>query len=152
MQNSFTAANPAFEQRVKDSFALQNVMKTIGAKIRSVTPGQVSIAMPYSGELTQQHGFIHGGIVATLLDSACGYAAFSLMPENAAVLTIEFKINLLLPAKGDWFEAVGRVKKPGRNITVSEGELYAYEGEDRKLVASMVGTMMSVYDRAGIED
>jgi uncharacterized protein (TIGR00369 family) len=151
MQTSFTAANPAFEQRVRDSFALQKVMKTIGAKIRSVTSGQVSIAMSYSDELTQQHGFIHGGIIATLLDSACGYAAFSLMPENAAVLTIEFKINLLSPAKGDWFEAVGRVKKPGRNITVSEGELYAYEGENKKLVASMVGTMMSVYDRAGIE-
>ncbi|MCH7882340.1 MAG: PaaI family thioesterase [Proteobacteria bacterium] len=151
MQTSFTAANPAFEQRVKDSFSMQQAMKTIGATIRNVQPGKVSIGMPFSDELTQQHGFIHGGIVATLLDSACGYAAFSLMPENAAVLTIEFKINLLLPAKGDWFEAVGRVKKPGRNISVSEGELYAYEGENKKLVASMVGTMMSVYDREGIE-
>jgi len=151
MQTGFTAANPAFEQRVRDSFARQNAMKTIGATIRSVQPGMVSIGMPYSGELTQQHDFIHGGIIATLLDSACGYAAFSLMPEDAAVLTIEFKINLLSPAKGDWFEAIGRVKKPGRNITVSDGELYAYQGEDRKLVASMIGTMMSVYDRAGIE-
>jgi uncharacterized protein (TIGR00369 family) len=151
MQTSFTPSNPAFEQRVRDSFAQQNVMKTIGAKIKSVTPGQVSIGIPYSDELTQQHGFIHGGIVATVLDSACGYAAFSLMPENAAVLTIEFKINLLSPAKGDWFEAVGCVKKPGRNITVSEGELYAYDGEDKKLIASMIGTMMSVYDREGIE-
>ncbi|MFV2033299.1 MAG: PaaI family thioesterase [Gammaproteobacteria bacterium] len=151
MQTSFTAANPAFEQRVRDSFARQNAMKTIGATIRSVQPGRVSIGMPYSDELTQQHDFIHGGIIATLLDSACGYAAFSLMPEDAAVLTIEFKINLLSPAKGDWFEAIGRVKKPGRNITVSEGELYAHDGENQKLVASMIGTLMSVYDRAGIE-
>ncbi len=151
MQSSFTPANPAFEQRVRDSFAMQNAMKTIGATIGNVQPGMVSIGMPYSDELTQQHGFIHAGIISTLLDSACGYAAFSLMSEKAAVLTIEFKVNLLSPAKGDWFEAVGRVKKPGHNISVSEGELYAYEGENRKLVASMVGTLMSVFDREGIE-
>ena len=111
MQNHFTATNPAFERRVRESFALQNAMKTIGATLTSIMPGQVSIGMPFNEVFTQQHGFIHAGIISTLLDSACGYAAFSLMPENAAVLTIEFKINLLSPAKGESFEAIGRVKK-----------------------------------------
>jgi acyl-coenzyme A thioesterase PaaI-like protein len=87
-----------------------------------------------------------------VLDSACGYAAFSLMPDDAAVLTIEFKINLLSPAQGEWFEAIGRVKKPGRNITVTEGELYAHQGDTQKMVASMVGTMMAVYGRDQIDN
>ena len=152
MKTSFTANNPAFEQRVRESFALQNAMKTIGATLTRVMPGEVSISMPFREELTQQHGYIHAGIISTVLDSACGYASFSLMAENAAVLTIEFKINLLSPAKGERFEALGRVKKAGRNITVSEGEFYAYEGENKKLVASMVGTMMAVYDREATEN
>ena len=141
MPGDFTPSNAEFEQRVKDSFALQSAMNTLGATLTRVLPGEVSISMPYNGELAQQHGFIHAGIISTILDSACGYAAFSLMPENAAVLTIEFKINLLSPAKGDWFEAIGRVKKPGRSVSVAEGEVFAHEGENRKLVASMVGTM-----------
>jgi len=127
-------------------------MKTVGASIMQVSAGEVSIQFPFDPDLTQQHGFIHAGIVSTVLDSACGYAAFSLMPDEAAVLTIEFKINLLSPAKGEWFEAIGQVKKPGRNITVTEGELYAHQGETKKLVASMVGTMMAVYDRDHIQD
>jgi uncharacterized protein (TIGR00369 family) len=86
-----------------------------------------------------------------VLDTACGYAAFSLMPENAAVLTIEFKVNLLSPAKGERFRAVGKVKKPGKNITVTEGELFSRAKGDQKLVATMVGTIMSVYDREDIE-
>ena len=86
-----------------------------------------------------------------MLDTACGYAAFSLMPDNAAVLTIEFKVNLLSPAKGERFRAVGKVKKPGKNITVTEGELISYEEGSQKLVATMVGTIMSVYYREGIE-
>ena len=126
-------------------------MQTVGASLTRVAPGEVVIAFPFDSKLTQQHGFIHAGIVSTVLDSACGYAAFSLMPEDAAVLTIEFKINLLSPAQGDRFEAVGRVKKPGRNITVTEGEIYAHQGDSKKLVASMVGTMMAVFDRDQIQ-
>jgi uncharacterized protein (TIGR00369 family) len=144
--------NPNFEQRVIDSFNRQTVMKTVGASIMKVSAGEVSIQFPFDPGLTQQHGFIHAGIVSTVLDSACGYAAFSLMAEDAAVLTIEFKINLLSPAKGEWFEAIGQVKKPGRNITVTEGELYAHQGDTKKLVASMVGTMMAVYERDQIQD
>lgn len=147
----FKPHDPDFEQRVVDSFNRQKVMKTVGASIVEVGPGEVTIQFPFDPELTQQHGFIHAGIVSTVLDSACGYAAFSLMPEDAAVLTIEFKVNLLSPAKGDRFEATGRVKKPGRNISVAEGELYAYQGGNKKLVASMVGTMMAVYDRDQIK-
>ncbi len=127
-------------------------MNTVGASIMKVCAGEVSIRFPFNQDLTQQHGFIHAGIVSTVLDSACGYAAFSLMAEDAAVLTIEFKINLLSPAKGEWFEAIGKVKKPGRNITVTEGELYAHQGDTKKLVASMVGTMMAIYDRDHIQD
>ena len=126
-------------------------MKTVGATIIRVGAGEVAIRFPYDPGLTQQHDFIHAGIVSTVLDSACGYAAFSLMPEDAAVLTIEFKINLLSPAQGEWFEAIGRVKKPGRNITVTEGELYAHRGGTNKLVASMVGTMMAVFDRDHVQ-
>ena len=135
-----------------DSFDRQTAMKTVGASIMKVSAGEVSIQFPFDPDLTQQHGFIHAGIVSTVLDSACGYAAFSLMPDDAAVLTIEFKINLLSPAQGEWFEAIGKVKKPGRNITVTEGELYAHQGDTRKMVASMVGTMMAVYGRDQIDN
>jgi len=137
---------------VIDSFDRQTAMKTVGASIMKVSAGEVSIQFPFDPDLTQQHGFIHAGIVSTVLDSACGYAAFSLMPDDAAVLTIEFKINLLSPAQGEWFEAIGRVKKPGRNITVTEGELYAHQGDTQKMVASMVGTMMAVYGRDQIDN
>ncbi len=127
-------------------------MKTVNASILAIKPGEVELEFPYQIGLTQQHGFIHAGIVSTVLDSACGYAAFSLMPEGAAVLTIEFKINLISPAKGELFRAVGKVKKPGRNITVTEGELFTDVYDGQKLVATMVGTIMSVYDREGIEN
>jgi uncharacterized protein (TIGR00369 family) len=151
MHGSFTAKNPEYKQRVQHSFDRQQAMATLGASIIDIDAGRVSIRMPYNESLTQQHGFIHAGIISTILDSACGYAAFSLMPKNAAVLTIEYKINLLSPAKGEWFEAIGFVKKPGRNVTVADGEVYAHDGDERKLVASMVGTLMSIYDREGIE-
>ncbi len=151
MRPRFEPANPDYRARVQHSFDLQQAMHTLAATLNTVEAGKVVIHMPYDIKLTQQHGFIHAGIISTILDSACGYAAFSLMPENAAVLTIEYKINLLSPAKGDWFEAIGNVKKPGRNVTVADGEIYAHSGEDKKLVASMVGTMMSVFDREGVE-
>jgi uncharacterized protein (TIGR00369 family) len=123
----------------------------MNASLVSVRPGEVELELPYHTRLTQQHGFIHGGIVSTLLDSACGYAALSLMPEKTAVLSIEFKVNLLSPAKGEYFRAIGKVKKQGRTITVTEGELFAYADGKQKLVATMVGTMMAIYNRAGVE-
>ncbi len=150
--NKFTPRDNAFESKVKDSFNRQEVMKTVNASIISVKPGQVELEFIPLPSLTQQHGFIHAGIVSTVLDSACGYAAFSLMAKDSAVLTIEFKVNLLSPAKGDKFIAIGTVKKSGRTITVAEGEMFAFTGEQRKLIATMTGTIMSVVDREGINN
>jgi uncharacterized protein (TIGR00369 family) len=143
--------DPDYEERVRSSFARQAAMDTIGAELTSVTPGTVEIEMPYSTALTQQHGFLHAGIIATALDSACGYAAFSLMPPEAAVLTIEFKINMLSPGRGDRFLFRGSVTKPGRTIIVADGQAYAYapDGEAR-LIATMTATMMVVTGREGL--
>ena len=141
-----------FEERVRISFARQNVMMTMRAELTSVTPGIVEIEMPFSEALTQQHGFLHAGIISAALDSACGYAAFSLMPENAAVLTIEFKVNLLAPGKGERFLFRGSVTKPGRTIIVADGQAYAFAADgEAKLIATMTGTMMTVTGRQGIE-
>ncbi len=140
-----------YKNRVTESFHRQEVMKTLHATIADIRPGEIELEFPYQQNLTQQHGFIHAGIVSTVLDSACGYAAFSLMPEEAAVLTIEFKINLLSPARGERFRAIGKVKKPGKTITVTEGELFACSEQGEKLVATMVGTIMAVYDRDNIK-
>ncbi len=145
----FKVSDPNYKQKVIDSFNRQDVMNTINAKMVDVQPGYVEITLPYSKELTQQHDFIHAGIVSTVVDSACGYSAFTLMPEDAGILTIEFKVNLLSPAKGEWFQAIGKVKKPGRMITVSEGEMFAYQGESKKLIATMVGTLMTINDPSG---
>jgi len=152
MSSQFEPKDAGYKEKVIESFERQEVMKTLNASVQTVRPGEVELKLPYQQNLTQQHGFIHAGIVSTVLDSACGYAAFSLMPKKAAVLTIEFKINLLSPAKGDWFRAVGKVKKSGKNITVTEGELFSHADGQEKLVATMVGTIMSVYDRDGIEN
>jgi uncharacterized protein (TIGR00369 family) len=141
-----------FEERVRASFARQNAMTTLAAELTSVTPGIVEIEMPFSEALTQQHGFLHAGIISAALDSACGYAAFSLMPENAAVLTIEFKVNLLAPGKGERFLFRGSVTKPGRTIIVADGQAYAFTADgEAKLIATMTGTMMTVTGRQGIE-
>jgi uncharacterized protein (TIGR00369 family) len=141
-----------FEERVRASFARQGAMATIGAELTVVRPGTVEIEMPYSHALTQQHGFLHAGVISTALDTACGYAAFSLMPENASILTIEFKVNMLAPGKGERFLFRGSVTKPGRTIVVADGQAYAFSAEgDARLVATMTGTMMVVVGREGIE-
>jgi len=148
----FTPRNPDFERRSKESFDRQAVMTTLGMRLNAVGAGFVEMEMPYREELTQQHGFLHAGIVSTALDSACGYAAFSLMPADAAVLTIEFKINLLAPAAGERFLFRAEVTKPGRTITVSDGRAFAVTADGReKLIATMTGTMMAVFGRDGID-
>src|SRR5690606_39385360 len=137
---------------VRASFARQQIMTTIGAELTRVNAGEVEIEMGYRPELTQQHGFLHAGIISTALDSACGYAAYSVMPENAAVLTIEFKVNLLSPGRGERFLFRGSVTKPGRTIIVADGQAYAYDGESNaRLVATMTATIMVVSGRNGIE-
>ena len=127
------------------SFAEQAVMRHINASLLGIDAGQVEIGFPYQPQLTQQDGFIHAGISSTIMDSACGYAAFTLLPVEARVLTIEFKINLLAPAAGDAFRAIGKVRKPGRSVFVAEAELYATSSGTDKLVATMVGTLMAMY-------
>ena len=140
-----------YEERVRASFARQAAMVTIGAELTLVTPGIVEIEMPFSAALTQQHGFLHAGVISTALDSACGYAAFSLMPEQASVLTIEFKVNLLAPGRGDRFLFRGSVTKPGRTIIVADGQAYAFSANgEARLSATMTGTMMIVTGREGL--
>ena len=120
-------------------------MQTIGATLAAVAPGWVVIELPWAEPLTQQHGFLHAGMVATALDSACGYAAFTLMPADAAVLTIEYKINLLAPAQGQRFRMEGAVVKPGRTVTVAEGKAFAIDDGREKLVATMNATLMTMH-------
>ena len=124
-------------------------MALIGAELTRVEPGLVEITLPYRAELAQQHGYLHAGIVTTIADSACGYAAYSLMPPNSEVLSVEFKVNLLRPAKGDTFLARAEVIKPGRTLTVVRADVFAASGlEERKLVATMQGTMMRLPRRS----
>ena len=145
-------AKPPFNpDRVRASFARQQVMATIGATLDAVAPGEVTISMPPSAALTQQHGFLHAGIIATIADSACGYAALSLMPDDAAVLSIEFKANMLRPAEGERFIARARVIKPGRTICVTDATVHAVRNGAETLVATMTGTMMVVQGR-GLSD
>jgi uncharacterized protein (TIGR00369 family) len=148
------AADPAFEQRTRDSFARQPAMATLGVHLEQVQPGRVALAMAHRDDLTQQHGFLHAGMVATALDSACGYAAFTLMPPEAGVLTVEYKINLLAPARGPLFNFEAEVTKPGRTISVVDGRAWQWApGSDaRTLVATMTATIMTVTGRAAIKD
>ena len=150
-QPTFVPTVPEFVDRVRGSFARQGAMDTLGARLEEVAPGRVVIAFDWAQGLTQQHGFIHAGLVSTALDSACGYAGFSLMPADAAVLTIEFKINLLAPAQGETFRMVGMVVKPGRTVTVAEGHAYAIDGGREKLVATMGCTLMAITGRDNVQ-
>jgi uncharacterized protein (TIGR00369 family) len=148
---AFEPGDPDFEQRVRDSFARQTIMTTIGAELRSVAPGAVEIALPFHERNTQQHGFVHAGVVTTIADSACGYAALSLMAADSAVLTVEFKVNLLAPAVPPLLIARGRVERPGRTITVCRGSVFVVDGGEEKPVALIQATMMAVKD-SGLKD
>lgn len=167
----FTAHDPEYAERVRASFARQRVMSLIGATIAEVRPGVVEIHLPFRADLTQQHGFLHAGIVTTICDSACGYAALSLMAPGSGVLTVEYKVNLLAPAQGAVFIARGEVTKAGRALLFCQGEVRAYQTESQaarvgegqagaagaesrepQLVATMMATMMRIEGRAGITD
>ena len=141
---SFTTKDPDFEARVRASFAAQRVMSTIGAALTHVAPGEIDITLPFRADLTQQDGYLHAGIIATVADSACGYAAHSLMPASAGVLSIEFKVNLLAPALGSSVVARARVIRAGRTITVCRADVHALRDAAEKLVATMTATMMTV--------
>jgi uncharacterized protein (TIGR00369 family) len=137
------APDPNFVSRVRESFGRQKAMALIGASLKSVEPGRVAIALPYRDDLTQQKGFVHGGILGMIADTACGYAAFSLMPAGGSLVTVEYKMNILTPARGS-LVAHGSVVKPGRTLTVARAEVYA---EDGKHVATMQQTLMALPDR-----
>jgi uncharacterized protein (TIGR00369 family) len=137
-----------FEARVRTSFARQAFMATLGAELTAVGPGQVAIELPFRGDLTQQHGFLHAGVLASLADSACGYAALTMMPAGVAVLSVEFKLNLMKPAAGPRFQALGRVVRAGKTLTVCTAEVQALADGGAVTVAIMQGTMMAVRDRA----
>jgi uncharacterized protein (TIGR00369 family) len=143
--------DPDYAQRVHASFERQQAMKTIGASLAQVEAGRVVIELPYSPALTQQHGFLHAGMIATALDSACGYAAFTLMPPQAGILTIEYKINLVAPGKGQRFRMEGQVIKPGRTITLVEGRAFAVDEGREKLIATMTATEMTITGRDDVK-
>jgi uncharacterized protein (TIGR00369 family) len=131
-------ADPNFAVRIRASFGRQKAMSLIGASLTVVEPGQVEVALPYRDDLTQQKGFIHGGIIGMIADTACGYAAYSLMPADCSLVTVEYKINILAPARAS-LAARGEVVRAGRTLTVTRGEVYS---EDGKHVASMQQTLM----------
>lgn len=145
---AFEPQTPRFEARVRESFARQGLMETIGARILTVVPGEVVIELPTRSDLTQQHGYMHAGIVTSIADTACGYAALSLMAEDADVLSVEYKVNLLSPARGEKLIARGTVRRAGRNLTVCEAEVFAAIKDEEKLVAVMLATMMTIRERA----
>ena len=147
-----TVRDPDFEARVRASFARQEFMATLGARLELVAPGEVTIRLPYRTDLTQQHGFLHAGAVTSVVDSACGYAALTLMEPGAAVLSVEFKVNLLAPAAGKEFLAIGKVVRAGRTITVCSGELRAVDDGRETVVAMLQGTMMAVRDKMELTD
>ena len=129
-------------QRIRESFDRQGFMRTLGAVLESVEPGTVTVTCGFNQELTQQHGLFHGGVVASLADVACGYAALSVMPADREVLTVEFKVHFLKPATTDRMIAVGQVVQAGRTLTVCEGSVF--DATRTRLLARMTATMMAV--------
>ena len=137
--------NPSFARDVADSFARQPIMKLIAARLSLVEPGVVEITLPHRADLAQQNGYLHAGIVTTIADSACGYAAFTLMPAGSNVLSVEFKLNLLRPAQGQTFVARAEVIKAGRTLTVVRADVFTMNTNDeQRLVATMQGTMICI--------
>lgn len=143
----FVPRDDDFERRVRSSFARQTLMETIQARLVRVLPGEVEIELPFRADLAQQNGFMHAGIITSIVDSACGYAALSLMPAGVDVLTVEYKVNFVSPAIGLRMIGRGRVTKPGRTLTVCAGDVVAVSDRGEKLVATMLATMMAVSDR-----
>jgi uncharacterized protein (TIGR00369 family) len=151
----FSTLDPQFAKRVQSSFAKQQIMRLLGATLTTVEPGRVKILLPFRVDLTQQHGFLHAGVLSTVVDSACGYAALSLMPAQSGVLSIEYKVNFLAPARSKRFLARGRVLRAGRTIIVCAGDVVAVSDKDEGeevTVATMLATMLVVKDRPGIMD
>ncbi|MEI8144046.1 MAG: PaaI family thioesterase [Alphaproteobacteria bacterium] len=145
-KGSPTVHNPDFEAEGRVAFASQSLMTTLGATLTGIAPGEVEISLPVAPHILQQHGFVHAGALTSIVDTACGFAAFTLMPKGAGVLTVEFKMNLMSPGVGERIIAVGRVVKPGRTLMVTLGEVFAETKGQRKLIAMMTATMMVMDD------
>ena len=139
-------------ERIRSSFAKQGLMRTLGATLDDVSPGHVEIALRPHAAISQQHGFVHAGAISAIADTAAGYAALSLMPAGRGVLTTEFKINLVAPAVGDRVIARGRVVKAGRTLTLAQSEVFAESGGQKKLIALLTATMMTIEGREGVID
>ncbi len=147
-KHAFEPRNPEWEATVRASFARQKVMRLIGAELGALAPGHCEIRLPYRDDLTQQNGYFHAGITSTIVDSAGGYAGYTLMPAGSDVLTVEFKLNLLAPADGDHLVAEGQVLKSGRNLVITRGEVYAIRGGRATHCATMQQTLMTMHGKA----
>jgi uncharacterized protein (TIGR00369 family) len=143
--------NTAAEARVRRTFTRQTVMNTFGAELTEMTSEHVEICMPFDAQFGQQHGYLHAGVISSLVDSANGLAALSLLPEGAAILAVEFKVNFVAPARGESFVARGRVLKSGRTLSVCSGDVHARVAGEERLVATMMSTCMALEER-GIVD
>lgn len=141
-QPAFTPLDPAYAARVRASFGRQKAMALIGATMTRIEPGYCEIELPFRDDLTQQKGYVHGGIIGMIADSACGYAAYSLMPADSSLVTVEYKINIMAAAKGGLLVARGEVIKPGRTLSITSGEVYARQHGGSVLVAAMQQTLM----------
>lgn len=140
----FTPADPGFALRVLESFNRQKAMHLVGARITNIEPGYCEVELPFRDDLTQQKGYVHGGIVGMIADSACGYAAYSLMPASSSLVTVEYKINILTPAKAGLLRAAGEVIKPGRSLTIAKADVYAGDVH----IALMQQTLMQLANTA----
>lgn len=147
-KNAYAPRNPDWEATVRSSFARQKVMNLIGAELGTLAPGHCEIRLPYRDDLTQQNGFFHAGITGAIVDSAGGYAGYTLMPAGSDVLTVEFKLNLLAPADGDILVAEGQVLKSGRNLVITRGEVYAIRNGKAVHCATMQQTLMTMHGKA----
>ncbi len=142
--SGFQIQDPDYEARVRRTFANQPALATLGITLSEIAPGELELRMAYDAKLSQQNGFLHGGVISAALDTACGLASYTLMPAQADILTVEFKLNLLAPARGQTFRFVGNVVKPGRTLVVSEGRAFANDSGREKLIATMSATMMTM--------
>lgn len=146
-RSTFQIRDPNFEQRVRESFSRQQVMSFLGATLDEVAAGYARISLAYRPELSQQHGFFHGGIVGTIADSAAGYAGYTLMPVGASVLTVEYKLNLIAPADGDRLIACGRVIRPGKNLVITEADVFVTRNDERRQCGVLLQTLMCLHNR-----
>lgn len=144
----FTPADADYEAKVRESFARQPFMATLGAQLRAVAPGRAEVVLPFAEGVTQQHGFFHGGSIGAIADTAGGYAAFTLFPPDSTVLTVEYKINMMSPGKGERLVAVGQVRRSGRTLTVVQVDVFAEAGAERTHCATATQTLICLQGRA----